>query len=61
MFKVKFASGLPSHVQHALAKRLATGFGGMVSFKVKGTKQTAIKFVTNLKVIPIIYGKIYLY
>jgi len=28
--------GLPSHPQHALAKRLFNGFGGMLSFEVKG-------------------------
>src|SRR6185437_9526211 len=28
--------GLPSHPQHALAQRLLRGFGGMLSFTVKG-------------------------
>lgn len=28
--------GLPSHPQHALAKRQMSGFGGMISFVVKG-------------------------
>lgn len=37
-----FYPGLPEHPQHALAKRqMPRGFGGMVSFEVKGGKQAA--------------------
>ena len=44
-------AGLPSHPQHELAKAQCTGFGGMVCFKIKGDKNTARKFLMNLKVI----------
>lgn len=47
---VCFAAGLPSHAQHELAKKLTTGFGGMVSFQIKGTSKTAMNFISNLKV-----------
>jgi cystathionine beta-lyase len=39
--------GLPSHANHAIAKKQATGFGGIVSFTLKqDTEEAAIKFVT---------------
>lgn len=45
-------TGLPSHPQHELAKKMFSndGFGSMVSFKIKGDLETAKKFLTNLKV-----------
>ncbi len=44
--------GLPSSPSHANAKKyLTNGFGGMLSFEVKGGKEGAIKFVDNLKLI----------
>ena len=43
--------GLPSHPQHELAKRQCSGFSGMVSFRIKGTLDNALKFLENLKVI----------
>ena len=43
-------AGLPSHPQHELAKRQMKGFGGMVSFRIKGTLETAKKFIDSLKV-----------
>ena len=33
--------GLPSHPQHELAKRQMHGFGGMVSFKLRGAARRA--------------------
>ena len=45
-----YCSGLPSHPQHELAKRQCTGFGGMVSFRIKGTRETTEKFVKHIKV-----------
>ncbi len=37
--------GLASHPQHALAKRQMRGFGGMVSFELKGGMPAARRFV----------------
>ncbi|KXS17228.1 cystathionine gamma-lyase [Gonapodya prolifera JEL478] len=41
--------GLPSHPQHELAKRQQKGFGGMVSFMIKGGKEEASRFLSGLK------------
>ncbi len=41
--------GLPSHPQHALAQRLLRGFGGMLSFTVKGNTYIARDVVDHLK------------
>ena len=41
--------GLPSHLQHQLAIKQARGFGGMISFEIKGNIQTAQTFLENLK------------
>ncbi len=41
--------GLKSHPQHELAKRQMTGFGGMLSFELKGGLEAARKFVKGLK------------
>jgi cystathionine beta-lyase/cystathionine gamma-synthase len=41
--------GLPSHPQHALAKRQMTGFGGMVSFVLKGPQSRALDFAHRLR------------
>jgi cystathionine gamma-synthase/cystathionine gamma-lyase len=40
--------GLPSHPQHELAKRQMSGFGGMVSFTLKGPEQRAIDFANRM-------------
>lgn len=37
--------GLPSHPQHALAKRQMRGFGGMITFYIKGGLDEARKFL----------------
>ena len=41
--------GLASHPQHALAKAQQRGFGGMVSFDIKGDINDAAAFLTGLK------------
>ncbi|MCO7189866.1 MULTISPECIES: cystathionine gamma-synthase [unclassified Pseudoalteromonas] len=41
--------GLESHPQHALAKQQQQGFGGMVSFDIKGELADAAKFLTSVK------------
>lgn len=45
--------GLESHPQHALAKTQQSGFGGIVSFVVKGGKEAAWKIVNNLQMLSI--------
>ena len=40
--------GLASHPQHALARRQMTGFGGMLSFTLKGPEQRAIDFANRM-------------
>lgn len=42
--------GLTSHPGHELAKRQMTGFGGMISFVVKGGLKKAKKVVENTKI-----------
>jgi len=42
--------GLPSHPDHALAKKQMTAFGGMVTFSI-GTKERAFAFYDRLEVI----------
>ena len=41
--------GLASHPQHALAKRQMSGFGGMVSFVLKGPQSRALDFAHRLR------------
>ena len=42
--------GLKTHPQHQLARKQMKGFGGMLSFVVKGTTKDAMKFTESLKV-----------
>ena len=42
--------GLKSHPQHQLAKKQMKGFGGMLSFEIKGTAKDAMKFTESVKV-----------
>jgi cystathionine gamma-lyase len=42
--------GLKSHPQHELAKRQMTGFGGMLSFELKGELKDVEAFLRNLKI-----------
>lgn len=41
--------GLASHPQHELAKRQMSGFGGMVSFVLRGPQSRALDFAHRLK------------
>ncbi len=41
--------GLPSHPQHELARRQQKGFGGMVSFDIRGDRGTAERFLYRTK------------
>jgi cystathionine gamma-lyase len=42
--------GLPSHPDHALAKRQMKGFGGMVSFQLKGTYEDVDRVVRRFQI-----------
>jgi cystathionine gamma-lyase len=42
--------GLPSHPQHAIAAKQATGFGGMISFVIKGGLEASRIFLSELKI-----------
>lgn len=41
--------GLESHPHHAIAREQMTGFGGVVTFDIKGTLATSKRFLDNLK------------
>ncbi len=42
--------GLKSHPQHDLAKSQMSGFGGVISFELKGGLRSCMKLLTNLKI-----------
>jgi cystathionine gamma-lyase len=42
--------GLKTHPQHALAKKQMTGYGGMMSFELKGSLRDAMRFLEKLKI-----------
>ncbi|HUS68448.1 MAG TPA: cystathionine gamma-synthase [Kofleriaceae bacterium] len=42
--------GLASHPQHDLARRQQAGFGGMISFDLKGDLEAARRFLTGMEV-----------
>ncbi|HSD21752.1 MAG TPA: cystathionine gamma-synthase [Anaeromyxobacter sp.] len=42
--------GLPSHPQHALAQRQMTGFGGMLTFVIRGGLDAARAFLENVRI-----------
>lgn len=42
--------GLKSHPQHEIAKKQMRGYGGMITFRIKGAKQQTSKFLKSLKV-----------
>jgi cystathionine beta-lyase/cystathionine gamma-synthase len=44
-----FYPGLPSHPQHALAKRQMRGFGGMISAELAGTLDDARRFLERCR------------
>lgn len=43
--------GLPSHVDHAVAKATLDGFGGMLSLELKGGGRAADRFLRRLKLV----------
>lgn len=45
-----FYPGLKSHPQHKLAKKQMSGFGGMMSFVIKGKLKDANRFLKKLKI-----------
>ncbi len=45
--------GLPSHPQHELAKRQQSGFGGIVSFELRGGRQAAWRLIDATQLISI--------
>jgi len=42
--------GLPSHPQHALARRQMSGFGGMITFVIRGGLPAARAFLSSLRI-----------
>jgi len=46
-------TGLTDHPQHALAKRQQSGFGGIVSFEVKGGRDSAWRVIDACKLLSI--------
>lgn len=47
--KKVYYPGLESHPHHKIAKEQMKGFGGVVTFEIKGTLKTAKKFLDSLK------------
>ena len=45
--------GLETHPHHQIAKEQQTGFGGIVSFEVKGGRKEAFKLINNTQMISI--------
>ena len=48
MVRAVYYPGLPTHPQHALAKKQMSGFSGMLSFELDGGKAAARRFLKNL-------------
>jgi cystathionine gamma-synthase len=47
--KKVYYPGLPSHRHHELAKKQMKGFGGVVTFEVKGNLEQTLRFLDSLK------------
>jgi cystathionine beta-lyase/cystathionine gamma-synthase len=43
--------GLPSHPQHAIARRQMSGFSGMITFELVGDVQTGINFMNAVRLV----------
>jgi cystathionine beta-lyase/cystathionine gamma-synthase len=41
--------GLPGHPDHAIARRVLTGFGGMLSFDLAGGREAGLEFVKRVR------------
>ena len=48
-----FYAGLPSHPQHELAAKQQRGFGGVLSFRVKGGKEAAWRLINATRMLSI--------
>ena len=48
-----FYPGLESHAQHSLAKTQQSGFGGLLSFELKGGKEAAWKLIDACRLVSI--------
>lgn len=48
-----YYAGLESHPQHALAKKQQSGFGGVLSFELKGGREEAWRFIDSTRMISI--------
>ncbi|MEC7376079.1 MAG: O-succinylhomoserine sulfhydrylase [Pseudomonadota bacterium] len=48
-----FYAGLESHPQHQLARKQQSGFGGVLSFQVKGAREEAWRFIDATRMISI--------
>jgi len=48
-----YYAGLPSHPQHALARRQQSAFGGIVSFEVEGEQPAAWRFIDATRLMSI--------
>lgn len=51
MVEVVHYPGLATHPQHALARKQMAGFGGMVSFEVRGGRRAAEKVLRSFQII----------
>ncbi|HNF49465.1 MAG TPA: PLP-dependent transferase, partial [Chitinophagales bacterium] len=49
--KVNFVNyiGLEEHKDHQLAKKIMTGYGGMLSFELKGGLESGMNFLRNIR------------
>ncbi len=48
-----YYAGLPNHPQHELAEKQQSGFGGVLSFRVKGAREQAWQFIDATRMISI--------
>lgn len=48
-----FYTGLKTHAQHELAKQQQNGFGGVLSFRIKGGQEEAWKFIDGVRFLSI--------
>ena len=48
-----FYTGLESHPQYALAKKQQSGFSGVLSFRIKGGREEAWKFIDGVQFLSI--------
>lgn len=53
MVEEVFYSGLPGHPQHELASKQQKGFGGVLSFRVRGGREQAWQFIDATRMISI--------